>query len=91
VKLAPDLKRCEDHKMSRLSLPHLEKILSIKLKTQGPTRLAFNKQIRTQVDEVKVQRSSNLRLAYQFKSRVTKSNTGMSLALVVHIQKRLKS
>ena len=45
--------------------PTLRNILSIESKTQGSTRPAFNKQRRTQVDEAKVRRSSNPRLAYQ--------------------------
>ena len=69
----------------------LREILSIEFKMQGSTKPAFNSQIQTQADKAKTQRSSNLRLAYQYKSRVWKSNTGMSLALAVHIQKRLKS
>ena len=44
--------------------PTLRKILNIEFKKQGSTRLAFNKQIRTQVDEAKMRRSSNPRLAY---------------------------
>ena len=48
--------------------PTLRNILSIESKAQGLTRPAFNKQIRTQVDEAKTRKSSNPHLAYQFKS-----------------------
>jgi len=38
----------------------LREILSIKFKTQGLTRPAFNRLIQTQADEAKTQRSSKL-------------------------------
>jgi len=66
----------------------LREILSIEFKTQGSMRPAFNRYMRTQADEARTRRSSNPRLAYQCKSRVWKSNMGMSFALAVHIQKR---
>jgi len=67
----------------------LREILSVEFKTQGSTRPAFNRQIRAQADEAKTWRSSNPRLTYHCKSRIWKSNTVMSHALAVHIQKRL--
>jgi len=69
--------RCEVHINSASEHPHLEKFFKCQDQTQGSTKPAFNTQIRTQADEMKTRRSSNLRLAYQCKSRVWISNTGV--------------
>jgi len=74
---------------SASKLSSLREILSNEINTPGSTKPAFSKQTQTQDNEAETWKSSNPRLVYQHKSRVWKSNTGMSLALVVHIQKRL--
>jgi len=80
--------RREIHTKSASELPHLEEFSKCWDQTQGSTKPAFNKQTQTQADEAKTWRSLNSRLAYQCKSRVWKSNTGVSLTLG-SIQKRL--
>jgi len=62
--------RFEVHMKSASELPHLEKFSKCWNQTQGSTKPAFNKQTQTQADEAKTQRLSNLRLAYQCKSRI---------------------
>jgi len=55
---------------------------------QGSMKPVFNKQPQTQANEAKTRRSSNPRLAYQCKSLICKSNTGVSF-MAVQLRRRL--
>jgi len=82
--------RREIHMKSAFELSHLQKFSKCWDQTQDSMKPAFNKQTWTQADEAKTRRSSNPRLAYRCKSRIWKSNTGVSLALVVQFRRSLR-
>jgi len=67
--------KCESHIKSASELPNLGKFFKYQDQTRGSTKSAFNKQIRTQTDEVKMRRSSNPCLTYQWRNRVWMSQT----------------
>jgi len=71
--------RRDVHVESASELPHLEKFSKCWDQMQGSMKPVFNKQTQTQADEAKTR-----------KSRIWKSNTGVSLALVVQLRRSLR-